>query len=111
MKLMQSKRKLVVQSRVSDKAVKRIKAEAKQKINAVARPPKGITEARAILNYNAFVMGEHNYYKMATGVCIDFRDIGYEADKTRAIGAKGVSNRHSETSPGNQKVGCKQERV
>ncbi len=82
MKLMQSKRKLIVQSRVSDKAVKRIKAEAKLKIKAVARPPKGMTEARAILNYNAFVMGEHNYYKMATGVCIDFRDIGYEADKT-----------------------------
>ncbi len=28
---------------------------------------------------------------------------------TRAISAKSVSNRHSETSPGNQKVGCKQE--
>ncbi len=27
----------------------------------------------------------------------------------RAIDAKGVSNRNSETSPGNQKVGCKQE--
>ena len=82
MKLLQKKSKLIVQSRISDKAVKRIKAEAKQKLKNIVRPTKGTTEARAILNYNAFVMGEHNYYQMATGVCIDFRDIGYQADKT-----------------------------
>ena len=41
-----------------------------------------MTEARAILNYNAFVMGEHNYYQMATGVSLDFRDIGYELTRT-----------------------------
>ena len=41
-----------------------------------------MTEAKAILNYNAFVMGEHNYYQMATGVSLDFRDIGYEVTRT-----------------------------
>ncbi len=41
-----------------------------------------MTEARAILNYNAFVMGEHNYYQMATGVSLDFRNIGYEVTRT-----------------------------
>ena len=82
MRLTKKKDKLVVQSRVGDKAVKRIQAEAKQKIKDIARPPKGTTEARAILNYNAFVMGEHNYYQMATGVSADFREIGYHVGKT-----------------------------
>ena len=82
MRLIRKKNRLVVQSRVGDKAVKRIQAEAKQKIKEIARPLKGMTEARAILNYNAFVMGEHEYYQMATGVSIDFRDIGYQTGKT-----------------------------
>jgi len=81
MRLTQKSDKLVVQSRVGEKAVKRIQTEAKQKIKDIARPPKGMTEARAILNYNAFVMGEHNYYQMATGVSADFREIGYHAGK------------------------------
>jgi group II intron reverse transcriptase/maturase len=82
MKLTQKRDKMVVQSRVGDKALKRIQAEAKQKIKDIARPPKGMTEARAIINYNAFVMGEHNYYQMATGVSADFREIGYHTGKT-----------------------------
>ena len=82
MRLRQRKNKQIVQSRVSEKAVKRITAEAKQKIKDIARPPKGMTEARAILNYDAFVMGEHNYYQMATGVSVDFRDIGYQVNRT-----------------------------
>lgn len=82
MRLRQKKNKQIVQSRVSEKAVKRITAEAKRKIKDIARPPKGMTEARAILNYNAFVMGEHNYYQMATGVSVNFRDIGYQVSRT-----------------------------
>lgn len=82
MRLRQKKNKQIVQSRVSEKAVKRITAEAKRKIKDIARPPKGMTEARAILNYNAFVMGEHEYYQMATGVSVDFRNIGYQVSRT-----------------------------
>ena len=82
MRLRQKKNKQIVQSRVSEKAVKRITAEAKRKIKDIARPPKGMTEARAILNYNAFVMGEHEYYQMATGVSVDFRDISYQVSRT-----------------------------
>lgn len=82
MRLKRKGSKLVVQSRVSEKAVKRITAEAKQKVKAIARPQKGMTEAKAVLNYNAFVMGEHNYYQMATDVSLDFRDIGYQVYRT-----------------------------
>jgi hypothetical protein len=81
MRLRQKKGKTVVHSRVAEKAVKRIKTEAKQKIKDIAKPSKEKTEAQAILNYNAFVMGEHNYYQMATGVCVDFRSIGYQVEK------------------------------
>ena len=82
MRLRKKKDKIVVHSRVSEKAVKRIKIEATKKIKEIVHPPKGKTEAQTILNYNAFVMGEHNYYQMATGVSIDFRAIGYQVGKT-----------------------------
>jgi group II intron reverse transcriptase/maturase len=82
MRLMQKGNKLVVHTRMSEKAVERIKAEAKEKIKQIQHPTKGMTEARAVLNYTAFVMGEHNYYQMATGVCVDFRDIGYQVKQT-----------------------------
>lgn len=89
MKLRQKRDKLVVQSRVSDKAVRRIKAEAKEKIKEIARPPKGMSETRAILDYNAFVMGVHNYYDMATDVSADFQEIGYQVKKTaRRLGRR-----------------------
>ena len=97
MRLRQKKDKLVVHSRVCEKAVRRIKCEAKQKIKEIARPSKGISEARAILNHNAFVMGEHNYYQMATGVSVDFRAIGYQAERTM----KRIGNRLKKTPKGN----------
>ena len=82
MKLTKKKGKMVVHSRVGEKAVKRIKNEAKQKIKEIARPSKGNTQAKAIIDYNAFVMGEHEYYQMATAVIVDFAAIGYETTKT-----------------------------
>lgn len=82
MRLNNKKGKDVVQSRVSEKAVRRIQNEAKQKIREIAHPNNLKTEAQAILDYNAFVMGEHNYYQMATGVILDFRKIGFEINKT-----------------------------
>lgn len=82
MKLKEKGGKRVLQSRVCEKAVQRIKAAAKEKIKAIARPPKGKSITRTIMDYNAFVMGEHNYYRMATDVCIDFAEIGYETGQT-----------------------------
>lgn len=82
MKLKEKGGKKVLQSRVCDKAVQRIKTAAKEKIKAIARPPKGKSVTRAIMDYNAFVMGEHNYYQMATDVSLDFAEIGYQTDQT-----------------------------
>ena len=77
MRLRTKQDKLVVHSRVADKAVKRIKEQACQKMHDIAKPPAGITETQAIVRYNSFVMGEHNYYCMATAVSVDFRKIGF----------------------------------
>ncbi len=75
-------KKYVVESHVSDKALKRIAVEAKGKIKTIAKP-KGLTnEAEAILKWNAFVMGVHNYYCMATHVSRDFRKIAYPIGKS-----------------------------
>ncbi len=82
MKLKEKGGKKVLQSRVCEKAVQRIKAAAKEKIKAIARPPKGKSITRAIMDYNAFVIGEHNYYQIATDVCVDFAEIGYDTDQT-----------------------------
>ena len=73
--------KMVVQSRVGDKAARRIQTEAKEKIKDIARPSEGKTETRAILDYNAFVMGVHNYYRMATDVSADFSAIAYQVNQ------------------------------
>ena len=82
MRLRQKEKQMVVQSRVCDKAVRRITTEAKNKIKKIARPSKGKTEARAVLDYNTFVIGVHNYYDMATDVSVDFGNIGYKVMKT-----------------------------
>jgi hypothetical protein len=74
--------KQVVQSHIGSKATQRITATAKEKIKNIAHPPKGKTTARAILDYNAFVMGVHNYYQMATHVSKDFDKIAFEVKKT-----------------------------
>jgi len=81
MRLYQKGEKLVVQSRVCDKAMKRIYKVAKEKMRAIRRPLGGKTENYAIMDYNAFVMGVHNYYQMATGVIIDFSKIAVHISK------------------------------
>ncbi len=82
MTLKKKRGKLVLQSRVCDKAVQRIKTAAKEKVKQIARPSKGVTVTKAIMDYNSFVMGEHNYYQMATDVSVDFAEIGYQVDQT-----------------------------
>ncbi len=82
MRLRRKEDKMVVHSVITEKAKQRIKAQAKQKMLEIVHPPHGITEAQAIVRYNSFVMGEHNYYCMATAVSKDFRDIGYLLTRT-----------------------------
>lgn len=81
MRLKQKGKKMVVQSHVCDKAMKRIQIEACQKIKEIHRPRDGKTECQTIMAYNAFVMGIHNYYQIATDVSLDFAKISYHVRK------------------------------
>jgi len=86
-RLTPKKDKLVVQSHICNKAVKRIYLEAKQKLRAIQHPQNGRTQVQSIIAYNAFVMGVHNYYRMATDVHLDFQKMSDPIYKTvRRIG-------------------------
>jgi hypothetical protein len=47
----------------------------------IAKPSKRKSETQAIVDYNAFVMGIHNYYHMATDISLDFHKIGFDINK------------------------------
>lgn len=73
----------VVKSNVCDKAKKRATADLIQQIKKIAHPKDDKDRANLINQYNAKVIGMHNYYQIATGVSIDFRDIGRKVDIVR----------------------------
>jgi len=104
MRLTKKKDKLVVHSRICDKAVRRIQSEAKRKMKEIARPSNGKTVAQATFDYNAFVMGEHNYYQMATGVNLDFGKICFQVNKTAKRLGKKLKKTSSETTVKNAVV-------
>jgi len=81
MRLTQKEDKLVVKSHVCDKAIKRIRLEARQKLRDIRCPQKGKTECHAIIAYNAYVMGIHNYYQIATHVSRDFSGIATHMER------------------------------
>ena len=82
MKVRPKGEKLVVESHVCDKAIKRIHKGLKKRIRVISRPKDGEAEAEAIMNYNAFVMGVHNYYKMATHITLDFHEMAQSVSKS-----------------------------
>ena len=75
----------MLRSHVCGKAIKRIKIVFKEKIKNIVHPPRGKSTTLAILDYNAFVMGEHNYYQVATHVSFDFAKINFEVKKTMKL--------------------------
>lgn len=79
MKAVKRKRKFVVRSHVSEKAMKRISSKAVELVKAIQHATNG-QELPAIRHYNAFVIGEHNYYRIATKSCDDFGRLAYRMD-------------------------------
>lgn len=77
-KAVKKKQKYVVRSHVCDKALLRIKETLKEQACRVSRPQHGSTEHYEVSRYNAMVMGQHNYYRMATHVSLDFKKIARE---------------------------------
>ena len=70
--------KYVVKSHISEKALKKIKTNAKERIIAIQKTNGSRAGEYAIRDYNSFVMGIQNYYSMATCVNPDMQTLAYE---------------------------------
>ena len=77
----EQKVKYTIHSRVSDKAIKRIKDSTSRIIKRIEFPKDEKKEVYAIDFYNSFVMGVHNYYCLATCVNKDFDKIAFHVRK------------------------------
>ena len=70
--------KYVVISHIAPKALDRIKDTAKEKVKAIQHSSDEIEEYKVINDYNSFVMGIHNYYRMATAASPDMQQLAFE---------------------------------
>ena len=70
--------KYVVISHIAPKALDRIKDTAKEKVKAIQHSSGEIGEYKVINDYNSFIMGIHNYYRMATAASPDMQQLAFE---------------------------------
>ena len=70
--------KFVVRSHMSDKAVKRETEKLKEQIKAIEFCKNATDEALQVNQYNAIVLGIHNYYRYATDVNLDCMAIQFQ---------------------------------
>lgn len=66
-----------VKSHICDKANKKIKDNMRKQIKLI----KHDTNEKNVNQYNAMVLGFHNYYKVATHVNLDFNKIAFDVSK------------------------------
>ena len=74
-------KKFVVQSHISDKALKKAKENISKCVADIKRPANEKEQYKAIAKYNATVSGLHNYYQIATNVSLDFAKIAFHIKK------------------------------
>lgn len=72
------KNKYTVVSNMSDKAVQKATNKLIEQIKQIQKPESGKDQYKMLQNYNSKVMGIHNYYKIATRICVDCRKIAYQ---------------------------------
>lgn len=68
----------MVISHIAPKALDRIKETAKKKVKAIQHSSGEMEEFKAVSDYNSFVMGIHNYYRMATAASPDIQRLAFE---------------------------------
>lgn len=76
------KPKYAVKSHISDKAEKRIKEMMQKQIKSIQTPIGKRSGNASVGCYNAYVIGVHNYYEIATHVALDFYKIGHSTYKS-----------------------------
>lgn len=94
--------KYVVTSHISDKASKRILTRVNQTAKNMAHPKNDMMTYQIIGAYNAFVMGVHQYYSLATEVNKDFHRISFHVNRTLKASLKARLKR-----PQRQQLKCR----
>lgn len=74
--------KYAVESHMSDKAIKKVKGQARKMAKGIQSPANANEEFKAVGAYNAYVSGVHNYYRYATHVSKDIRKIALGITRT-----------------------------
>lgn len=78
MKVYQNGKKWIVKSHMSNKAYDRTRKELKEALDTIKNTEGSANTQRAISNYNAKVIGIHQYFCLATMISEDLSKIAYE---------------------------------
>ncbi len=71
--------KYVIISHLTEKVLNKIKTKAKEHIKSIQCATRSkMALYKRVNHYNSYVMGIHNYYKMATAVNADFQTLAFE---------------------------------
>lgn len=76
------KTRYVVKSHITEKAEQRIKDGLRKQIKSVQKPIGRRTGNSSVGCYNAYIIGIHNYYEIATHVAQDFYKISHSSYKS-----------------------------
>jgi len=71
-----------VVSHIADKRAERIKQRSKALVKAIQFPANTKEEHKFIMDYNSYIIGVHNYYRIATHISYDFARIGFPVKRT-----------------------------
>ena len=75
--------KYVAESHIREKSLNKIKSNVEKLIHDIEFPGNGKrAEHAAVARYNAYVIGIHNYYSMATMICHDFHELAFSVHKS-----------------------------
>lgn len=88
-----------VKSYMTEKSVKKCKENLKGKVKSMQKE----TTIASVMNFNAAVLGVHNYYSVATNVNLDFCKIAYSVNKSLKCRTKRISSKKGKKSKTYQK--------
>lgn len=90
MKLWKKGEKWVIKSNMKDKAIAKAKSTLKEKVKKIQKSP----TIKNVNEFNAAVLGLHNYFNMATNVYLDFEKIAFEVNKSLKCRLKNVLSKN-----------------
>lgn len=82
--------KWVDQVHMCDKAVSSAKKKIREAVRFIQSSGTDKQQFQRIGAYNSLVIGLHNYYRIASCVCLDFEKIGYGTGSTKKIRLRGM---------------------